>query len=147
MHTSRLRQHFTALLGTIIVLSLLIVPAAIPAAADHSHEDGHQWATYKWARTNSTGPIQIKVRDNTRPVGGTNVWSAKFNTTITDWDDPVGTTKAQASYPAGYLRDQRTPLAWTETAPIDLVPSTWTKDPKQCRPTAGYIEVCNYTYG
>jgi hypothetical protein len=150
MHMSRMRHRFTAVLGALIVLSLLVVPAAIPAIASHSNSEGHQWASYKWARTSSNppGPIEIKVRDNTRLVGGKDVWSAKFTRAMNDWNDPVGTTKAQASYPKEYLRTPATPLEWTETPPIKLmIQSKGSLDPKQCRPTLGYIEVCNYPYG
>src|SRR5215207_3439438 len=52
MYTSRIRQRFTAVLGALIALSLL----AIPAAANHS------WGGYHWART--ANPFTLQVGNN-----------------------------------------------------------------------------------
>src|SRR5215213_1039345 len=52
MYTSRIRQRFTAVMGALIVLSLL----AIPATATHS------WGGFHWARTSN--PFTLKVGDN-----------------------------------------------------------------------------------
>ncbi len=43
MHTIRLRKRLTALLGALIVLSLIIIPAANPTTATHQGLYGHQW--------------------------------------------------------------------------------------------------------
>jgi hypothetical protein len=71
MHTIQLRQRFTAVLGGVIVLSLL----AIPATANHS------WGKYHWedkTPTDLNDRVTLTVNDNTD-------WP-EFDLAINDWN-------------------------------------------------------------
>jgi hypothetical protein len=71
MHTIQLRQRFTAVLGALIVLSLL----AIPATANHS------WGRYHWedkTPTDLSDPVPLTVNKNTD-------WP-EFARAFADWD-------------------------------------------------------------
>src|SRR5215211_8073507 len=78
MHTRSIRQRFTAVLGALIVLSLL----AIPATANHS------WGKYHVARpigdTTATA-IKLNVGDNVNET-----WDFYLDKAIGDWNQ-VGT--------------------------------------------------------
>jgi hypothetical protein len=163
MHASWIRQRIKALLGALLVLSLLIVPAAIPTTATHSIDEGHQWGSYKWARNSSTGtsgPLALTVVDNT--VTSSTVaskygdWSGVVAQAVKDWNEPYRVTNDQKA-----LWDQGVRLrGWSNTAPPPVwnqaekgpvkltIPSAkGTSDRKTCKPKPGVILVCNYTYG
>ena len=77
----------------------------------------HSWGGYHWARTSN--PFTLKVGDN---VSG--AWDLAspnvLDTTISDW---------------------------SASTVLDLVRVAGLANPKNCRPTAGRVEVCNSTYG
>jgi len=83
---SRMRQLFTALVGTLIVLSFV----AVPATATHS------WGTYHWSRT-TADPLTLKVVDNT--TSGTTGWTAELTKTIGEWN--AGSTPIRLGYTGG----------------------------------------------
>jgi hypothetical protein len=101
---ARLQPGITAVLGALMVLSLVIVPAR----ADHV------WGSYHLSRTSNTQVLRVGVNLTTT------VWKQHLTTTITDWNT-AGVITLQA------VRGKTTP--------------------KACKPAAGTIQVCNYTYG
>jgi hypothetical protein len=104
MRITRLRKHFTAVLGALIVLSLLVIPATA----------NHTWGTYHLSRTSSGQELLVGFNLTTEE------WRARAREALTDWN------KAGA---------------------ITLIESTGKTTPKQCKPSAGTIQVCNATYG
>src|SRR5215211_2423797 len=103
MYSSRIRQRFTAVLGALIVLSLVMIPAAIPTTATHLGPYGHQWGTYKWKNPTTGSPIKLNIRDNSL---GT--WAKEFGIAVADWERPHDVTTLQMeTYPSEQLRSDR----------------------------------------
>jgi hypothetical protein len=117
MHTRSIRQRFAAVLGALIVLSLLVTPAAAI----------HTWGHYHWARTGN--PFTIQVDDN---VDGK--WDFYLDQAITDWN----TVK---DWHSPLLADPPTALVTLSDA------GPGSTDLKKCTPRLGRLEVCNYLYG
>jgi hypothetical protein len=112
MHRSRFRHRFTAILGALIVLSLLVVPVS----ADHD------WETYHWKRSSPTTiEATIPVVDNLSGL----------------WD----------SYLTGDETKPGVIVEWNKSEVIELTYQPGTQSPKQCKPSAGTIQVCNAEYG
>jgi hypothetical protein len=148
MHMRRIHQRLSTVFGAIIVLSLLVVPAV----ADSSI--GEQWCTYHWPRP-SSGKLTVNVHNNT--TGSWTTPNATGKTTFTkvvdDWNDPATVTKArweqfgsQSAQPK-VLRDGAAHDPWSGAPPIFLNSQKGATSSKTCKPSAGWIEVCNYAYG
>jgi hypothetical protein len=127
MHTRQLRQRFTAVLGTLIVLGLLGYPAT---AQDSPH---HTWGNYHWAAKD------IKIGNNLSGVWNNGVFPEQrgyLAETVKDWNDPAYGTRL------GELGER-----WPTPVITLGVAQGSASRAKTCKPVAGRIEVCNYTYG
>ena len=151
MYTRRLQQRSTAVLGALIILSLVI----IPTNATHSITGpnyGPSAALLQMganARTGTSGPLTLTVRDYTVATSY-GAWSEEVKEAVTDWSKPAEKQPKQ-TYPATDLRMQERPAYRPprRKGPVLLTyePGSGRSDLKQCRPTAGLIVVCNYAYG
>jgi hypothetical protein len=102
------------------LFAFLCVASLCFVAANREVLANHSWGGYHWAG----GSLRaINVGDN---VSG--AWDAYLTEAIDDWNHP-GT------------------FGWNDAPVIYLQPSGGGTNPKNCRPTAGRIEVCNSSYG
>ena len=102
-------------------MALLLVALSLVAFPALSHAN-HAWGNppYHWAR--AINSFTLNIGDNVRDSDISKPWY-------------------------GYLTT--TSAHWRGSAVLDttIVPGGATSDPKNCRPTSGRVEVCNYTYG
>ena len=150
MHLRRIHQRLTGGLVAFMLFTLV----AIPAMANS--EIGEQWGTYHWPPPTS-GPLLVNVHNNTTGPWTLRDGSGKtlVTTVLDDWNDPVSVTTKQwqqfgfgsESSQPNVLRDGPAHTAWTGAAPIFLKQQPGSTASKTCKPSAGWIEVCNYAYG
>jgi hypothetical protein len=114
----QIRQRFTIVLGALILVSLLVLPAT---AEDSPH---HTWGNYHWASTNITIGNSLSAE-----------WVGYLTTTRDEWNDPAfGTRTGVQQWTDGHI------------VTLSVIPGS-TRSAKTCKPVAGRIEVCNYPYG
>jgi hypothetical protein len=137
MHTSRIRQHVTAVLAALFVLSLIVTPAAAR----------HSWGKYHWSRT-TPGFAEFTVVDNVSySEFSQSDWDAVLTNVVNDWNNPASVTEAQFTA-GGTYRDgaPHTPWPATTRAPVKVNITPGTSNPN-CDPKAGMIVACNAAYG
>jgi len=133
----------------IVVIGAIAFAALLAFAAFSSTADAdHSWNKYHWART--ANPFKIDLGDNVSPVSWEN------GTKSYDWDTHLDLTAGSTKDGSGALvedghNDWDKPADSTITASDMLTPNiinrNSTKDPVQCSPTNGRVEVCNAYYG
>lgn len=83
-------------------------------------EANHSWGGYHWARTSN--PLTLKLGDNVSPV-----WDAYLATASSDWTVSDVLDTAVVAGKTNAVKGRNTP--------------------KNCLPTSGRVEVCNFKYG
>jgi hypothetical protein len=96
----------------------LIATFAVVVLFAGNSSANHSWGGYHWART--ANPFILKVGDNVSGAWDLAYPNSILDTTISDWS--VSTV-------------------------LDLTRAAGQANPRNCRPTAGRVEVCNSTYG
>src|SRR5436309_1460839 len=106
--------------NTLAVLVVLVL-----TALQSSTSANHSWNGYHWARTQPT--VLVTLGDNLSET-----WAPYLASASADWDLGLGDPRSWPAY------------TWDV---LDLSIVAGQANPRNCRPTAGRVEVCNAAYG